>query len=343
MKHIFLLLAISAVFFSCSHKAEHVERAFYYWKNNSWYLDHPDTDILKSAQVKKVYLKFFEVEHSKILGNIPTAKSGLRINDSDSLTVVPTVYIRNEVFKKSTHQSLDSLADNVNFLISKYKKDERLNGASFEDEYQIDCDWTLSTKDNYFYFLKKLKQLSGVSISCTLRLYPYKYPDKMGIPPVDKAMLMCYNLINPLDEKSKNSILDIKELTAYLDKSKKYPLHLDVALPVFSWVQVYHNKHFSDILYTNTTNLKRILKAEKPMWYQVQKDTVINDLYLRMGDKIKIEEINATDINEAIDILKKHVNLDKTITVSLFHLDQEQLSHYKNEEITGFYNRFTEQ
>jgi hypothetical protein len=342
MKHFFLLLALSAVFSSCSHKAEHVEKAFYYWKSSNWRLEGAEHKILETCNVKKLYIKFFEVEHSDILGNIPVEKSNLYLEKSDSVLVVPTVYIRNEVFKICSHQSLDSLADNVNFLIGKYKKDEKLRDAVFANEFQIDCDWTLSTKDNYFYFLKKLKKLSGVSISCTLRLYPYKYPEKMGVPPVDKAMLMCYNLINPLEQKSKNSILDVKELTSYLNKREKYPLHLDVALPVYSWVQVYHNNHFANILYTDTQNIKKILKAEKPMWYQVQNDTLINDFYLRMGDKVKIEEINAAEINEAIDIIKKNSNLDETITISLFHLDAEQLSHYTNEEITGFFNRFTE-
>lgn len=221
-------------------------------------------------------------------------------------------------------------------------KDYRFERLGKTDEYQMDCDWTISTKDNYFYFLKKIKELSKKQISCTLRLYPYKYPDKMGIPPVYKVMLMCYNLIDPLAKNNKNSILDVEELSAYLDTDDAYPLHLDVALPVYSWVQVYQNDHFRKVLYTDTNNIKSILKPGKPLWYEVKKDTVINNFYMRVGDKVKIEDISTADLHRAIDELKKHIRFAPDITVSLFHLDKEQISRFSHEEIKSFYSRFTE-
>lgn len=63
MKHIFLLLALSAVFFSCSHKAEHVEKAFYYWKNNKWELKGQEQQLLDTLKIRTMFLKCFEVEY----------------------------------------------------------------------------------------------------------------------------------------------------------------------------------------------------------------------------------------------------------------------------------------
>lgn len=327
---------------SCSNKPEKVEKAFYYWKNNEYSLDG-DGKRLDTLGVKKLYVKFFEVAKDEVMGIIPVAKTQLSLYDAtDSLKVVPTVYLRNEVFKGISKGALDSLADNVNYLIGKYMNSYSFNRAAKASEYQMDCDWTPNTKDNYFYFLKKLKQLSNKTISCTLRLYPYKYPEKMGVPPVDKAMLMCYNLIDPLTSNGKNSILDNKELRAYLKTGEKYPLHLDIALPVYSWMQVYQNDHFSNVLYTDTKRIKNILDPVKPLWYSVKKDTVINSFYLRTGDRVKIEEVTAADLYAAINDLKKHARLDPGITVSLFHLDHQQLSRFSHEEITSFYSRFTE-
>jgi len=77
MKHIFLLLAFSAVFFSCSHKAEHVERAFYYWKSNEWELKKTEDSAIKTINPEKLYIKFFEVSNDGMMGNIPVAKSQL--------------------------------------------------------------------------------------------------------------------------------------------------------------------------------------------------------------------------------------------------------------------------
>lgn len=347
VKKIFLFLPLIFLIFSCENKkVEKVENAFYYWKSNDYPTSsNKEKEILVNQNIKKLYVKFFEVDYTDAMGNFPISKTSFSLNSycdvekPNPYEVIPTVYIKNIVFYKSNEKDLDKLADNVNFLINKYTN-ERLDSLKV-DEIQIDCDWTASTKNKYFYFLKKLKLISQKKISATLRLYPYKYPDKMGVPPVDKVTLMCYNLINPLADQSKNSILDLKELESYLKTGKKYLLHLDVALPVYSWMQVYQNNQFTNVLY-DVKDIKPHLKEIKPLWYEVQKDTVINyETYLRVGDKIKYEEITADKINKAIALIKKNIKLDKEITVTLFHLDENQLNNYTDEEISHFYSDFT--
>ncbi len=343
MKKIVLLGMLAVFLFSCQneHKIKQVERAFYYWKSNQYEMSPRMDSIRKSLGVNKLYVKFFEVDYSDALGYFPVAKTELYFyNGQDSITLVPTVFIKNAAFMKASKGSIDTLADNVNFLINKYAK-ERFEHAKKPTEFQMDCDWTMKTKENYFYFLKKLKEISKKEISCTLRLYPYKYPEKMGVPPVDRAMLMCYNLINPLESETKNSILDLDELESYINSTKKYPKHLDVALPIYSWMQVYQNERFSDVIYTNAKAIKHVLKQDKPLWYTVTKDTVVNNLYLRIGDKIKLEEINSDKLEKTIKLLRKHISFDDTTTISLFHLDEDQTKNYFHEEIDRFYTDFS--
>lgn len=336
MKKILLFSLIPLLFFSCSHKVENVERSFYYWKSDGWSLSDAEKSAMDSSNVKKLYVKFFEVSNSPELGNYPVSKSNFRC--SEEYRIVPTVFIRNEVFLKSSTASLDSLASNIDFLINKRLKENYKPGTT---EFQMDCDWTIKSKDNYFYFLRKLKSISKKEISCTLRLYPYKYRQKMGIPPVDKVTLMCYNLTNPLESHNRNSILDLKELKSYLTVKEKYPIHMDIALPIYSWMQVYQNNKFSTVIYSDLKEIKGVLKPIKPLWYEVTQDTVIDyDYYLRVGDKIKYEEITSDKISEAISIIKQNVALDSDITVTLFHLNQEQLSNFKNEEVSGFFSAF---
>ncbi|TGD59222.1 hypothetical protein [Flavobacterium humi] len=341
MKKTFALGLIAILFFSCrDNKLKHVERAFYYWKSDSYNLSEKEDSIIRKLKAKKIYVKFFEVDHSNAMGNFPISKTALHFYNQDSLKIIPTVYLKNSVFINSSKGSLDSLADNVNFLIAKYCREKFPEQQSF-NEFQMDCDWTLKSKENYFYFLRKLKSISKKEISCTLRLYPYKYPEKMGIPPVDRATLMCYNLIDPLGDHTKNSILDIAELESYLDVEKDYPKHLDVALPVYSWMQVYQNNTFSKVIYTDNKALKKILKPIKPLWSEVTKDTVVGDVYLRIGDKIKSEELPAAKISKAIAVIREHVALDQEATITLFHLDEQQLSNYTHEELSGFYSDFS--
>lgn len=325
------------LFFSCSHKVENVERSFYYWKSDGWSLSDREKSAMDSGKVEKLYVKFFEVSNSAELGNYPVSKSNFR--SSENYQIVPTVFIRNEVFLKSSTASLDSLASNVDFLIKKRLKENYKFEAA---EFQMDCDWTSKSKDKYFYFLRKLKAISKMKLSCTLRLYPFKYRQKMGIPPVDRVTLMCYNLTNPLESHNKNSILDLKELKSYLTVKDKYPIHMDIALPIYSWMQVYQNNKFSRVIYSDLEEISGILKPIKPFWYEVTKDTVVNyDYYLRVGDKIKYEKITSDQISQAITIIKQNVKLDSDITVTLFHLNREQLNNFNNEEVSNFFRAFS--
>jgi hypothetical protein len=346
MKKNILFLLVSCLFLSCSKKeskVENVERAFYYWKSTTSFSDVA-IEKIRNLKIKKIYIKLFEVDYNETMGNFPYEKNRPNEYDLrklDSVAIVPTIFIKNEIFQYNSEKSLDALADNIVFLTDKFHKE---NGQSiFEySEIQIDCDWTKSTKDKYFYLLKKIKELSKKEISCTLRLYPYKYPDIMGVPPVDKAMLMCYNLIKPLSNKDKNSILDLNELKSYLDKKRTYPVHLDVALPVFYWTQWYQNNRFSGLLNINSTDITGFTKLVKPMWYEVTKDSTYQyETLFKKGDQIKCEEVEPATISEAISIIKQHVALDKNTTISLFHLDSSTFKKYNNEEISSFYSSFS--
>jgi len=349
LKNSITLVFILTLLFACNnkHKVEKVERAFYFWKGNA--VGDENSEQLKKLNVQKLYFKLFEVDYSEARGNFPYLKNRPYAYDFktlDSIKIVPTIFIKNGIFQYNNEQSLDKLADNIVFLIDKYSFDQGYNGTTKKifdyDEIQIDCDWTKTTKDQYFYLLKKIKQLSHKKISCTLRLYAYKYPEAMGIPPVDKATLMCYNLIKPLSQQNKNSILDIAELKKYLDKKRSYPVHLDIALPTFYWTQLYQNNRFEELIDVSPNQVKGFSKLVKPFWYQVVRDTSINyNLYLQAGDQLKCEDVPAPNILKAIDIIKQQVDLDPETTISLFDLDQSTFTQYTNAEIASFYTAFT--
>lgn len=349
------MLLLCLVLASCRHHTHttHVVRGFYYWKSNRYSLQDSERNYLVTTGVKKLYVKLFEVAPDPLLKNIPVAKSSLNINNWDTVARtterIPVVFVRNDVLLNISKPELDTLAGNIVFLVEKYaanlsvwiSKELKYPNSQLLKELQIDCDWTARTKDNYFYLLKAIKKRIQADISCTLRLYPYKYPDKMGVPPVDKAMLMCYNLISPVGNDTKNSILDNGELKAYLNTRKQYPVHLDIALPVYSWMQYYKNNRLSGIIYHDHQAIQRVLKRINPLWFEVTSDTVIDDYYLRPGDRIKYEAITAGQLEESIDIIKSKVDFDDSTTIAFFHLDANQLQQYSHATLDSFYNRFS--
>lgn len=341
---VFVFLVL--LFVSCGRKKTIVvEPAFYMWSSGGYY---DVREAVEEMNVHKFYHKVFEVDYNEVRGNFPIAKNNPSQYDFEKGTneIIPTVFVKNEVLKHNDHKSLDELADNIVYLISKYidplivenKEKEKI----IYNEIQIDCDWTKSTKDNYFYLLRKIKELSKKKISCTLRLYPYAYPEIMGVPPVDRVMLMCYNLISPLDNPNKNSILDVAELEKYLKGKKKYPLKLDVALPVFSWTQLYQNNRFSALLNLTSKDIETVSEKTDEFWYTITKDTTINwDLKLRMGDRIKCEEVQLADLKKAVALIKKHVPLDGNVTISLFDLQSSVFKKYSHEELSDLYTSFS--
>jgi len=355
MKRLCSALVLLVMLSSCKNEPTRVERAFYYWKNSSYSLDEAELKCLKQQKVKKLYVKFFEVDYDSILIAVPSAKSELHLQASSStwgkdtiyndemkqLEVVPTVYLRNKIFYHTTRQNLDTLADNILFLVNKYYKAKIKNREEDYSEIQLDCDWTLKTQDHYFYLLNRIKALSKKYVSCTLRLYPYKFRERMGFPPVDRAVLMCYNLIKPLESKNSNSILSTDELEKYLKNVKKYPLHLDVALPLFSWIQVYQNNQFAGLISSVPQKLKDAMKWKSPLWYEVTKNIEMDHIYLHAGDKLKVEDVSPEDIRKATELIKKHVTLDPETKIILFHLDSQTLNKYKDEAIGHFYSDFS--
>ncbi|MGG2305049.1 hypothetical protein ACE4Z6_26875, partial [Salmonella enterica] len=93
---------------------------------------------------------------------------------------------------------------------------------------QIDCDWTLGTKEKYFSLLKRIKERMALPLSCTIRLHQVKYQAKTGVPPVDRGMLMYYNMGHVEGATETNSIYDPANADKYVSYVKDYPLPLDV-------------------------------------------------------------------------------------------------------------------
>lgn len=357
---IFILFAI-LLGVSCTQKVD-VERAFYYWKTNEFRFEKEERNLISKVEPKTIYVKFFEVEKDGAFGAVPVSKTRFSIKscnyDGDygysfdssfcdsfkSVNIIPTVFVKNDVLSEISAQEIDTLASNIIFLVNKHFKYKDFDSVSPLEEIQIDCDWTPSNKDNYFSLLQSIQNQTEVEISVTLRLYPYKYRDKMGIPPVSKATLMCYNYFNPLQRLEENSIQNNQELKLYLKGVEDYPMHLDIALPVFNYAFHFHNKQFAGVLRGFEGEIDSFCKPMEgsDLLFTVTKDTVIENSYLRVGDQLKIELSNTQQVLESIDILKNYIQFDGKTRVTLFHLDAERPNELNHEEIISIYKHFAE-
>ncbi|MFN6379113.1 MAG: hypothetical protein ACK4WD_07550, partial [Flavobacteriales bacterium] len=74
-----VLLALIWSLQGCVNDGVSVNRAFYYWKSNDWQIASAELGTLDSLDVKKVYVKFFEVDRDPELGCHPISKTELSI------------------------------------------------------------------------------------------------------------------------------------------------------------------------------------------------------------------------------------------------------------------------
>jgi hypothetical protein len=176
-------------------------------------------------------------------------------------------------------------------------------------------------------------------LSCTVRLYQYKYPDLSGVPPVDKALLMYYNMGELTSYQEKNSILNNEIGLQYLGFGD-YPLPLDFALPNFSWSLLYRYGTFQGILGSLTAEILNdtsTFELKPNGYYLVKKDTALQATYLRYGDEIRYENCSETELIKAANLLKSERNQTKT---NLIFYDLKKTIHDETDKITSVFTAF---
>ena len=324
---------------SCKEKKQprQIERSFYYWKS-VLNLTGFEKQKLDSLKIKTIYLKFFDVDWDeetskpKPLAKLQAASYKLQ----GSFQIIPTVFITNECIQKIDSSQIAALAKNIYALILEIKQANHFDSIP---EIQIDCDWTQASKDKYFLLLNNLKQqTTNYKLSATIRLHQIKFLSKTGIPPVDRGLLMCYNMGNLKNPATKNSILETTELKKYIGNLATYPLPLDVAFPLFNWKVLYRNNIYTGLIQGLPDNaLSSAFCSKTGNRYLVLKDTLLQGYDLRKGDLIRDEQSNIKEVLAAADEISKHLK-NTPLRVSLYHLDSVILSKYSTHELESIYN-----
>jgi hypothetical protein len=337
----FASMLLLMLFCACKQQSAErkTERSFYYWKS-VFKLTNFEQQRLDSLHVKIIYIKFFDVDwNDKAQTPAPLAK--LQKNNftlPKKISIIPTVFITNECIQKIHSSQIAELANNIYSLVN-----EIINSNGFNNikEIQIDCDWTASTRSNYFLLLEKINTLwqnTAIPISATIRLHQIKFISKMGVPPVHKGLLMCYNMGNLKNLATKNSIIETEELKKYIGTLATYPLTLDLGLPLFDWKVLYRNNIYTGLIenlpakvFTNSFSIK------KGNRFTISKDTVLAGYDLKKGDVLRDEQSEYSEILSAAGEINKRLKNTQP-RVSLYHLDSVILNKYTLHELEAIYN-----
>lgn len=327
------------------------QRGFYCWRYDASY---EDREFAKQMHAGKLYVKIMDLDWNEFLGAHPTAKidapydyssykwmfdpenlhqlngdtassNGMEKNLTEASVggVVPVIYFTQNLLN---HLSKDDLRP----LAKKIAKKAAQIAETF-DEWQMDADWTEETRDIYFGLLKELKFLyPQVTLSATLRLYPFKYRKSMGVPPVDRVMLMVYHVESPKAFKEECTVYTPEGVSAYVKGQPPYPLPVDLALPTFDW-----NVHFVGEKFHGVVNEISIpdllqigmLKKRSERVFEFARDTVIQHSYFRKGDFLKSEQVTPESLEASVSLVKPF--LAPNATIAIFDLNAHVLQPQK--------------
>ncbi|WP_207420624.1 hypothetical protein [Desertivirga brevis] len=312
--------------------------AFYYWKT-SLDLQQKDETLLKETSAGKIYLRLFDIRWNEVKGLALPAGVIKFKQKLPNLAVVPVVYITNKSLSRLGTKGVDSLATNTFRLLHNIMTNHRI---SYEF-IQIDCDWTEGTREKYFRYLKRLKLISKKQLEATIRLHQVKYKERTGVPPVEKGVLMFYNMgkLNG-DLNTPNSIYNKDDASKYTSFISSYPLQLDVALPLFSWlIQVRDSKILG--LYSQLTSDELINTggfSVHPNFLVAKKSFFFKGIYVKEKDIFKLEETNGEILQQAAEQLSSALPQNNKRTIIFYELGNLNHSTFKAKTLNEISSQF---
>lgn len=299
--------------------------SFYYWKTN-FHLNNYEKQTLSHNGVQTLYVRYCDVDLEPGATNPKSIATISFDTSTHTYNIIPVVFIKNRTFINTDSIAVTALADSVFKLVAQINSAQRITPP----EIQFDCDWTETTKDNYFLFTNHYRTISKQRISCTIRLHQVKYPAATGIPPVDRGVLMYYNM-GSINAGPQRSIYEKNIAGKYNSFIASYPLPLDVALPIFSWGLKIRNGRVVELLnkiyfrhFENDSNFKYVSKNRFTAVHPCFKA----GYYFAQGDEVKIEQVPANDLLEMAGDIKRNSN--KNIGNIIFYdLDSTNLVQYE--------------
>jgi hypothetical protein len=321
------LLAVFAVLLGCSSRPTVVERpaaqrAFYFWRT-TFALSDAERRAIAELGVTRLYVRAFDVAWNDDDHRVePVGAIEPRDAPPPGVELVPVVFVKNDVLRRAPPREL---AHEIWAAV-----EQRVTAIGFRPrELQLDCDWTEQTRDPYFALVRELRAASHLAMSSTVRLHQIKYPERTGVPPVDRATLMFYNMGHFSADPETRAIFDADTASKYLARVADYPLPLDVALPIWSWTV--HVRDGAVIGLLQSTDPAELAAADFLTHigdrYVATRATFLDGTFLRAGDELMPETTSPDDTLAAASLLAPRL-APTARTVALFDLSERNLARH---------------
>ena len=271
--------------------------AAYYW-STVFKLSDVQRSFIRDHTIQRLYVRYFDVVMGQEGEPMPNATIQFKDTFPQNLEIVPTVFILNECMAQET----SGLAHKIAARILQMNETHDVKGVS---ELQIDSDWTITPRRNFFAFLDELRPLAkakGIALSATIRLHQLSQP----VPPVDRGVLMVYNTGDVTRFDCHHPILDLNDVRQYLRHLKNYDLPLSAAYPLFSWRVLFRNGRYVGIMHGD-------------------------DLPVIDGDSIALRQPDMPHIMEAREAIGR-LRSDIHHEVILYDISEQNITRFKTND-----------
>lgn len=323
----------------CSHKAGNAPyegAAVYYWRT-IWQLSPRESDFLHQHHIQRIYLRLFDVVKKD---GVPMPDATLRFSQPlpKGCALIPVVFVSDDCLSADTTDS--SLACHI---ADRVVQMGQTNDFIFS-ELQIDCDWRTSNQAAYFAFLRQLRTAlsrhGSFRLSATIRLHQLRQTP----PPVDYGVLMCYNTGDLTNYRTRNAVLDAKEVRFYQQSLGTYSLPLCGAYPVFRWQRLFRNRRFVSIVRDLNLADRQSFAPVSPGLYKVVKshsvpspDSSAFGLRLFAGDEVKQDEVPADSVLAVMHLLQtQRPGINRQVII--YSLNDKDIKRYTNEEVSAIFS-----
>ncbi len=317
-----------------------ISPAFYYWKTN-FRTGNYEQRVLGATGSNSLYIRLFDVDWDP-QKNRPQPAGLLNpeaVRDP-TLTYIPVVFITQRCLYRLQEKDLPELSARIAGLMNDLCTDLQI----MPPEIQIDCDWTRQTASLYFALLRQLKTQSfarNKKMSCTIRMHQVKYTVSSGIPPVDRGLLMVYNMGNLKKYGPDNSILDVKDAKDYMKNIQQYLLPLDVALPLYHWAVLFEQRTFKGIVYNVSDKDFKTGELEQVQadLYRIRKHSYAGGYTFNAGTEIRFEHPGKKELMDIAGYIAPKMN-NTAFRVAFFHLDSFALRDFSTTDMKDILQQF---
>ena len=290
---------------SCSHNDKVAIRSMYYW-STVFDITKTKKAFLQQHHIKRLYIRYFDVVTDDNGKSMPNATLRFDAPIPKGMEVVPTVFIVNDCMKKDT----TLLAQKI---LRRILQINATNDIPQVKEIQIDCDWTTTTRQRFFDFMRQLRQLAhaeNIQVSATIRLHQLA----QSPPPVDRGILMLYNTGDFTRLDCQKPILDMHDVAPYLPQLNSYALPLSTAYPMFGWRILFRGGQYVGILHAD------------------------DDLPILPQDSIVTRQPSAQDVLESVRAIEER-RREANDEIILFDLTDNNIKRFKQDDYEKIFNR----